>query len=164
MDSSKDRCAPWPACHVLGAPENLRRQAISEKNRAIVERLTRELFNEDGNLDVADELIAADFVDHNPAPGSVGDRDSFKQRAAGMRGFGIRTRSEEIIAERDLVCERWLCTFKHTSDLMGMKPTGKEVSLLGFAMYRLHDGKVVEFWGLSDEAGMMRQLGVPPAS
>ena len=134
---------------------------MPEDNKAIVERLTRELFNDGGDLDVADELLAEDFVDHTPAQGSVGDRESYKQRAAVMRGpfSNIRTVSEEIIAEGDLVAERWRSGFTHSAEFMGIPPSGRSVDILGFAMYRLRDGKVVEFWGLSDALGLMEQLG-----
>ncbi len=134
---------------------------MSEENKAIVERLTRELFNDGGDIDVADELLTDDFVDHTPAAGSAGDRESYKQRAAVMRGpfSEIRTVSEAIVAEGDLVAERWRSSFKHTAEFMGIQPSGRSVDILGFAMYRLRDGKVVEFWGLSDALGLMEQLG-----
>jgi predicted ester cyclase len=134
---------------------------MSEENTAIVERLTRELFNDGGDIDVADELLADDFVDHTPAAGSAGDRESYKQRAAIMRGpfSDIRTVSEEIVAEGDLVAERWRSSFTHSAEFMGISPSGRSVEILGFAMYRIRDGKVVEFWGLSDSLGLMEQLG-----
>ena len=135
-----------------------------EDNKAVVERLTRELFNDGGNVDVADELLAEDFVDHTPAPGSSGDRDSYKQRALQMRGpfTDIRTSTEQLVAEGDLVAERWHCSFEHTGEFMGVKPSNAEVAMDGFALYRLRDGRVTEFWGLSDAFGMMQQIGALP--
>jgi predicted ester cyclase/uncharacterized protein YndB with AHSA1/START domain len=132
-----------------------------ERNKAVVERLTRELFNDGGDLAVADELLAEDFVDRTPANGSAGDRASYRQRAEIMRGpfSGIRTVSEQLAGEGDLVFERWTCTFTHTGEFMGVKPTGRSVTMLGFAQYRLREGRVVEFWGLSDALGLMEQLG-----
>ena len=135
-----------------------------EGNKAVVARLTRELFNEGGDVDVADELLAEDFVDHTPAAGSIGDRQSYKERALAMRGpfTGLSTTSDELIAEGDLVAERWTSRFRHSGDFMGLAATGAEVEILGFAMYRLRDGRVVEFWGLSDAMGLMAQLGALP--
>ncbi|MEA2267864.1 MAG: SnoaL-like polyketide cyclase [Solirubrobacteraceae bacterium] len=40
--------------------------------------------------------------------------------------------------------------------------TGREVAIAGFAMYRLRDGRITEFWGLSDAMGLMQQLGALP--
>ena len=132
-----------------------------EENKAVVERLTRELFNDGGDVDVADELLADDFVDHTPAPGSAGDRESFKQRALQMRGpfTDIRTTTEQIVAEGDLVAERWHCSFRHTGEFMGNKPSNNQVEIDGFGLYRFRDGRIAEFWGLSDAFGLMRQIG-----
>jgi predicted ester cyclase len=131
------------------------------EHKAAVERLTRELFNDGGDAGVADELLADDFVDHTPAPGSSGDRESYKQRALQMRGpfTGIRTTSEQLVAEGDLVAERWHCSFRHTGAFMGVEPTNKDVEIDGFGLYRFRDGQVTEFWGLSDAFGLMQQLG-----
>jgi steroid delta-isomerase-like uncharacterized protein len=137
---------------------------VSEDNKAIVARLTRELFNDGGDVAVVDELLADDFVDHTPAAGSSGDRESYKQRALQMRGpfTEIRTTSDELVADGDLVAERWTSTFRHTGDFMGLPATGREVAIAGFAMYRLRDGRIAEFWGLSDAMGLMQQLGALP--
>jgi predicted ester cyclase len=131
------------------------------ENKAVVERLTRELFNDGGDVDVADELLADDFVDHTPAPGSSGDRESYKQRARQMRGpfSDVRTTTEQILAEGDLVAERWRCSFRHTGEFMDVKPSGRDAEIDGFAIYRFRDGRVAEFWGLSDAFGLMQQLG-----
>jgi predicted SnoaL-like aldol condensation-catalyzing enzyme len=40
---------------------------MSEENKAIVRRMIDELLNGQGNLDVADELFAPEYVGHNPA-------------------------------------------------------------------------------------------------
>jgi predicted ester cyclase len=139
---------------------------MTEKdNKAVVARLTRELFNDCGDIGVADELIAHDFVDHTPGAGLGSDRESYKQRAAMMRGpfTDIRTTSEALVAEGDLVIERWTSRFRHTGHFMGIAPTGREVELLGFAQYRLRDGKVVEFWGLSDALKLLQELGAMPS-
>jgi predicted ester cyclase len=130
-------------------------------NKAVIERLTRELFNDGGDVGVADELLAEDFVDHTPAPGSSGDRESYKQRALQMRGpfTDIRTTTEQLVGEGDLVAERWRCSFRHTGEFMGVKPTNKRVEIDGYAFYRFRDGLVAEFWGLSDAFGLMQQLG-----
>jgi predicted ester cyclase len=132
-----------------------------EANKRVVARLTRELFNDDGDVGVVDELLAEDFRDHTPAAGASGDRESYRQRALAMRGpfSDIRTTSDELIAEGDRVAERWTSRFRHTGEFMGIAPTGAEIEILGFATYRLRDGRIVEFWGLSDAMGLMQQLG-----
>jgi hypothetical protein len=39
---------------------------MSEENKALVRREIEELFNHTGNLDVAEEAYASDFVGHAP--------------------------------------------------------------------------------------------------
>ena len=39
---------------------------MSEENKALVRREIEELFNHTGNLDVAEEVYAPDFVGHDP--------------------------------------------------------------------------------------------------
>ena len=50
----------------------------TEENKALAQRLTEE-FVLKGNLAVADEIFAADFVNHSPAPGTTPDREGLKQ-------------------------------------------------------------------------------------
>ena len=47
-------------------------------------------------------------------------------------------------------------------ELLGIPPTGKKVSFQMFDRVRVHDGKAVEHWGVSDDLGMLTQLGVVP--
>ncbi len=44
----------------------------------------------------------------------------------------------------------------------GIPPTGKKVSMAMFDRVVVRDGKAAEHWGLSDDMGMMTQLGVVP--
>ena len=46
---------------------------------------------------------------------------------------------------------------------MGMPPTGKTVIVNGLELFRLHDGKIVEFWRKDDDVSLLIQLGMLPA-
>ena len=48
---------------------------------------------------------------------------------------------------------------KSTGEFMGLRASGERLEVLGFAMYRLRDGKIVELWEVADRLGLMRQLG-----
>ena len=43
---------------------------------------------------------------------------------------------------------------------MGIPPTGQRVSIGLIDIVRIADGKVVEYWAIGDNLGMMQQLGV----
>jgi predicted SnoaL-like aldol condensation-catalyzing enzyme len=51
----------------------------AEENKALARRVIEELFN-NGNLDLADELIAPDYVDHDQAmPEDIHGLEGFKE-------------------------------------------------------------------------------------
>jgi predicted ester cyclase len=58
---------------------------------------------------------------------------------------------------------RWTGRGTHSGELMGVPPTGKQVTVTGIDIYRVAGGKLVERWGEFDQMGMMQQLGVVPA-
>ncbi len=51
----------------------------------------------------------------------------------------------------------------HKGDLMGIAPTGKQVSLPFLIIYRIADGKIVQHWMSVDQLGLMQQLCVAPS-
>jgi predicted ester cyclase len=68
-----------------------------------------------------------------------------------------------LVAEGDIVVERFTAGGTHEGEVMGVAPTGKTVSLPGINIFRLRDGRIVERWGRLDDLGFLRQLGVVPA-
>jgi len=70
---------------------------------------------------------------------------------------------EDLVAEGDLVMQRWTAPVTHNGPLLGIPPTGKKVTLQGMNLFRIANGKIVERWGVFDVLGMMQQLGVVPA-
>jgi predicted ester cyclase len=70
----------------------------------------------------------------------------------------------DIVAEGDLVAYRVSWTATHTGDLMGIPPTGAALSITESHFERFRDGKIVEHGGDWDQAGMLQQVGAPPAS
>ena len=65
----------------------------------------------------------------------------------------------QLIAEGDIVVERFTASGTHTGELMGAQPTGKTITLAGIQIFRLQGDKIVERWGRLDEVGLLRQLG-----
>lgn len=77
----------------------------------------------------------------------------------------IKVHLEDTVAEGDKVVARWTATGTHKGDgkhaLFGtVKPTGKPFRIMGITILRFKDGHVVETWGVTDELGVARQLGV----
>jgi steroid delta-isomerase-like uncharacterized protein len=134
----------------------------TEENKAVARRVLEEMFNK-GNLDVADELLAPQYVDHDPAmPEDVRGPEGFKQYVSGYRSAfsDLHIEIEDQIAEGDKVVTRWTGTGTHDGELAGIPATGKRVTLPGMEVVRVSGGKLVEGWEGYDTMNMMRQLGV----
>jgi predicted ester cyclase len=71
--------------------------------------------------------------------------------------------SENLVIQGDMVAARLVVTGTHRGDFAGIPPTGKAVSMQVFDLIRVVDGKATEHWGLSDQFGLLQQLGAIPA-
>jgi steroid delta-isomerase-like uncharacterized protein len=133
----------------------------AEQNKALARRVLEEMFNK-GNLDVADELLAPDYVDHDPAmPEDIHGPEGFKQYVGAYRSAfsDLHVQIEDQIAEGDKVVTRWTGIGTHDGEMAGIAPTGKRVTLPGMEIVRISGGKLVEGWEGYDSMNMMRQLG-----
>ena len=129
-------------------------------SRAVIE----EIFNK-GRLELADELIAPNMIDHDPAlPEPVIGPDGIKQLVAGYRTAfpDVRITIDDQIEESDKVVTRWTARGTHKGDLWGMSATGNEVTVTGMSIDRFEGGQIAESWTNWDTLGMMQQLGVVP--
>ena len=127
-------------------------------------RFYEEIIN-GGNVDLVDELLTEDFVDHEePFPGMTPDRDGVKDFVRTMRAAfpDIRMTPEQILTDDDRVMIRYRMTGTHDGEFMGMPPTGRRIDLTGYDEARVVDGCAVEHWGAMDGTVLMQQLGVMP--
>ncbi len=137
---------------------------MSEANKNVVRRLFEEVWN-NGNLPVADQLFAPNYVHHDPSTPDVGrGPESEKKRATLYRTAfpDLRLTAEDIIAEGETVVARWSCRGTHKGDLSGIAPTGKQFDISGITIVRLDNGKMVEGFVNWDALGLMQHLGVVP--
>ena len=131
------------------------------ENKAQFRRTYEELLNE-GNLAVAEELVAPDFVNHEAPPGRNRGPESMRGLATMLRTAfpDLHFTIEELVAEGDTVAGRLTMSGTHQGPLMGMPPTGRSVQQDHMHFVRFRDGKAIEHWGVRDDLGMMQQLGV----
>src|SRR5215204_6261946 len=123
-------------------------KVAAEENKAISRRADKELFDR-GNLEVADELFAPNFVYHDPASGEDWrGPESVKQYAAMMRAAfpDLYYTVEDQIAEGDNELTRYAAGGTHQGELMGIAPTGERVELRGISIIRINGGKIEEIW------------------
>ena len=133
-------------------------------NKEIVRRALEDSWQDPS---VFDELISSDYVGHDPAlpepiRGPQGAKNNFKQYSDAFEGAHITVKDQ--IAEGDAVATRWEGRGRHTGELMGVPPTGKEIVVEGLNLTRLRDGKIVEEWSNWDTLGMLQQVGAIPSA
>jgi predicted ester cyclase len=68
----------------------------------------------------------------------------------------------QVIGEGDTVVVHCTHHGRHTGELMGIPPTGREVAYDYVHIVKFRDGKGAEHWGIRDDMTLMRQLGVLP--
>jgi len=136
-----------------------------EENKELVRRYI-EAIDENATSDwsILDDYVAEDFVADNPAiPGVSLDREGMKQAAEifrvatpGRHEIGIQ------VAEGDLVVSQITGRGVHAGELLGIPATNAEVETEGIAIHRIRDGKIVEYWSVTDIARVLQQVGVLP--
>src|SRR2546428_5899866 len=134
---------------------------MSEKNKALVARIPLEAFNQ-GKLEVIDEVIADNSVEHSPLPpgmptGKEGLKALIKSLRSAFPDFKIKIDLQ--VAEGDLVVQRATTTGTMKGEFAGMPPSGKTATWEAIHISRIKDGKVVEHWQAPHQLGMLPQLG-----
>jgi predicted ester cyclase len=132
-------------------------------NTEIVRRALEEPWR---NLDVLDELLSSDYTGYDPAlpepvRGIQAAKDNIGMYRAAFEGAQITAR--EIIGEGELVASRWEASGRHTGEILGVAPTGRDVVVSGLTMSRLEGGKIIEEWTNWDTLGMLQQIGAVSA-
>jgi predicted ester cyclase len=135
----------------------------TEENKANLHRTTEEVFNK-GNLAIVDELVTTNSVLHLLGGQKFKGPEGFKQFVTMFRTAfpDIHITIDDMVAEGDKVANRYTWRGTHKGELMGIAPTGKQVTVTGIKITQFVGGKQVEGWISGDQLGMMQQLGVVP--
>jgi serine phosphatase RsbU (regulator of sigma subunit)/predicted ester cyclase len=131
----------------------------AQENKGVVRRLIEEVYNR-GNLDIADELLAPDYVDHTWPPGKYAGREGLKRSVAKQRAASsdLHTNIEEQIAEGDKVVSWVISSGTHDRErFLGLAPTGERMTMKHIFISRVVEGKIVEVWGVGDISDVWQQ-------
>jgi steroid delta-isomerase-like uncharacterized protein len=137
---------------------------MSEKNKELAARIPLEAFNQ-GKLEVIDEVIADDSIDHGELPpsyppGKEGVKALVKALRSAFPGWKITIDCQ--VAEGDLTVQHVTTTGTMKGEFGGMPPSGKTAKWEAIHITRIKDGKIVEHWQVQDQLGMLQQLGFIP--
>ena len=132
----------------------------TEANKALVRRFYTEI--DKGNLEIIDELVDENYIDHNPPPfglssGREGVKQAFRLFQTATPGFHT---IEDQIAEGDRVVTRLTSFGKHEGDLPGAPRTGNDMKMTSITIHRIANGKLVEKWSEKDVMALLTSIGV----
>jgi serine phosphatase RsbU (regulator of sigma subunit)/predicted ester cyclase len=121
----------------------------AEENMALARRFMEARIK--GDLEAVDQIMAPDFVSRTPLL-SVQEPDREDAiRAIAQLSRAISNPSihfEDQLAAADKVVSRFVVHATHDrGELMGVAPTGRELSWMAIFIHRISEGKIAEEWG-----------------
>ncbi|MGE0815690.1 MAG: ester cyclase [Vicinamibacterales bacterium] len=128
----------------------------------VITRYFDEVWN-GGDLDVLDELLAPDYVNHspsipNPRPGPADLKPIVRAMREGAPDLHYEILDLVVDGDRAAVFLR--VTGTHTGALFGLPPTGRPFDIRQMQIEWLKDGRLWQHWRVSDEREWLRQLGL----
>jgi steroid delta-isomerase-like uncharacterized protein len=136
----------------------------TEEKRTILRRMSAEVFD-GGEIDVVDELVSPDFVDHDPLPGLPANREGLKQAVLTFRSafpdFAVEV--VNTLVDGDRVIDHTRASGTHAGEFLGIPATGRRVSASAIVLSRLgEDGRIAERWQCFNGLQLLQQLGAVP--
>jgi steroid delta-isomerase-like uncharacterized protein len=140
-------------------------QSQLDENKATVRRFVEEVFNK-GNLNIISQLVDNNYVGHDPSqPSEVRGLEGLKKNIRDLRSAfpDLTLKINDIFADGDKVCCRWIGSGTHKNEYLGLPPTNKKATnVSGLEVFRLSNNKIVEDWNIWDAMGWMKQIGAIP--
>ena len=129
--------------------------------------LMRQFYDEvlsKGDFDRLPELVAEDVVDHEAPPEMPKGIEGVKAFVGMFRdGFSdLQATIEDSMEEGDKAVARVRFTGTHDGEFMGVPASGNRIDIETIDIVRFADGKCVEHWGVTDNMGLMQQIGAVP--
>lgn len=158
------RSVPVPP---LGGPMTETTQTATppqtDHNVEQIRRLIEEVW-EQGNVDVADEILHEDIVNHDLMPGAQDGLEGFKHHVEDLRGGSsdLHLEVEFLFGAGEWVTARWRWQGLHDGPIFGIPPSNRRLDVPQLAVWRFENGKAKDFYQRSDETGMLIQMGVIP--
>ena len=136
-----------------------------ETNKALLRRFVEELVNR-GNMAVAPELVAPDFIELDPFPGQAPGRAGLIESIERLRAAfpDLIWRIEEMVAEGEQVASLHSWSGTHRGEFLRIAPTGKRVRMSCMIFDTYEDGKLKKSRLVLNVLSLLQQLGAMPAA
>jgi predicted ester cyclase len=133
-------------------------KATHSSLKGIAEKYANSVWN-GKEISIIDQLIHQDVVIHSPLGAFHGINAMKEVVQAWLKAFpDLRVGNDIIIEEDDLVSIQWRANGTHNGEFKWRKPTGKPVSYSGLTVYRIKQGKIVEYWAYLDIQHLLSQI------
>jgi steroid delta-isomerase-like uncharacterized protein len=130
-------------------------------HEALIVRYFEEVWNQ-GKLDVLDEIIAPEYINHspgigNPLPGPVGLKPIVKAIRAAFPD--LRYDIENMVISDNQVAVHTRMNGTHRGDFFGITPTNKAIKVNQMQIEKIHNNQIIEHWRVTDDYTLLKQLG-----
>ena len=134
---------------------------LQTNNAKLIKRYFEEVWN-DGCLDVLDEIISLDYINHTPGmPNPIPGPDGLKPIVAAIRKAfpDLKYVIENMVISDDQVAVQTTMHGTHTGDFFGIAPTHKAIKVSQMQIERIANNKIIAHWRVTDELALLKQLG-----
>ncbi len=134
---------------------------MSDPNIALIRRFYEQLWNR-WDTAVADEILAPDLRFRGSLGTTIEGLPAFMRYMERVRrAFPDWHNSiDEVIAADERVVARMTWTGTHRGEFLGLPATGRLVTYVGAAIFRVREGRIQEGWVVGDTQELWRALGI----
>ena len=125
----------------------------------VINRFYSEVINQQ-KLDLIDQLVSENFIEHVPFPGQGPGRQGLKDVISMMHAAfpDLNWQIEEQIVEGNKVVSRFRWKGTHRGIFLGIPPTGRSVCVWGVVIDEVSQGKFSASRIITDIPGLLNQL------
>jgi serine phosphatase RsbU (regulator of sigma subunit)/predicted ester cyclase len=130
-----------------------------DTNKALARRFLKAFVN--GDLDTLDELLAPEFINHNPLPGQDPGREGYMRTVAEKHAASsvIRHTIDYQTTDGEMVITRHTTHMIHDRGTsVGIEPPGREWTFTHIDIHRIVGGKIVEAWSAKSASPFLEML------
>ncbi|MCA9641148.1 MAG: ester cyclase [Polyangiaceae bacterium] len=135
---------------------------MSDSKVQVIKRYYEQLFNE-GELELVDELLHPDYVNHSPgSPEQPRNRAAVKDVVRELRDAfpDLHYTIEQLVVGEDSVAVRTTLRGTQCGPFYGNPPSKRSVEVSQITIERFLEGRIVAHHRLTDELALLRQLGL----
>jgi predicted ester cyclase len=133
---------------------------LEQANKAVVQRFYDEVVNQK-HMNVLDEVFDPHMVAHE-----LGLTPALSNTVLFTGLPDLHLTVDLWVIEGDLVTAMVTVSGTHQAEMMGVAPTGNQVTFSQIDIWRVKDGKITDVWHNFANADILQQIGyqlVPPA-